>query len=172
MRTLLCILLLLLPLYAAAQNPITISIQPSTTEIKQGDQLGLTVTLKNTYSPTPPVKIAAVVKFKDAKGNQMPDATGSANIIIVHPVSVQKLALTIPSPLLYVANTAKLDGKTITANMSQGTLTLTLSKDLSEQATATIELMLKMQGTLQNGTTSAGQSSGTSQPNSVTISVN
>lgn len=171
MRTLLCILLLVLPICAAAQNPVSISIQPSSQSIKLGEQLGLTVTLKNTNTPSAPVVITVIVKYKDAKNVQQPDATGSGTINISRPVTLTSLALTIPSSLVYVPNTATLNGQTITANQASGVLTMNMSSALSEQQTAIVELKLMLSQTALTGTSTTTQGIQAASPKSMTISV-
>lgn len=127
------------PLFADA---LEVTTSPASASARRGEQVAMSVNLKNVLTPREPVTITAEAEWEDEYGVAR-TTSASATITIVQPVKINRYKVIIPALFDFVAGSAKIDGQPTTPVLDSGTLVFTIGRTLLEGESVTLEYSVK-----------------------------
>ncbi len=122
-----------------AQKPLTAFISPTRHDIAPGEIVTLKVFIKNNLSLAPPLVLVATTSFFDDDGSEH-ISTASFDLTVSRPIYVGRLKINIPSPLVYVPDTAAFNGQNLAATPDGQYINVLLNTYVAEQQTVLVTL--------------------------------
>jgi len=120
------------------------SLQIDTTPVwtKKGEPVVITVSMKNSLVPRPPVTIIGSAEWVDEYGTTQTTTTSTA-VMVVQPIKVNKYRLVMPALFAFVADSGRIDGQPTTVIVGEDSIIFEINRTLNEGESVVIEYAVK-----------------------------